>query len=231
MKKFIGVNEYYDYVWAELEEDGTIMCFSGGRSYLDAYTEKLEISDCFSDHDQNINGQRLKSGEKIPDDFKINWGEVEEDLIEDIKNDWIEPCGSILCEDCGEVEVYSDSLSYPDCPIKIRNHGSYCEAICLDCIEENPEENATILVEKTSDIFKAPNSVDVDFGELEEIETLFCDSSGLGHEREPAMTQKAVEMKVAELLKEHGEIRAALTGIGQFQVYVTIFKPSNKKAV
>lgn len=63
-----------------------------------------------------------------------------------------------------------------------------------------------------------------------EIETLFCDSSGFGSEYEPALTPEQAKAKVTELLKKYKgkQLYSALTGIGQFQVYVTLYIKTKK---
>lgn len=62
-----------------------------------------------------------------------------------------------------------------------------------------------------------------------EVECLFCDSSGLGSELEPALTPDKAKGRVATLLNEHGTLFGAITGQGQFQVYVSIYKLGNAK--
>lgn len=56
------------------------------------------------------------------------------------------------------------------------------------------------------------------------IETLFCDSSGFGSESEAALTERQMISRTKQLMDEHKNIYAALTGIGQFQVYLTFYK-------
>jgi hypothetical protein len=56
-------------------------------------------------------------------------------------------------------------------------------------------------------------------------ETYFVDSSGFGSSNEPAYTYPAFERIIEALLKDNPSRQyfCALTGIGQFQVYVSIF--------
>lgn len=56
------------------------------------------------------------------------------------------------------------------------------------------------------------------------IEELFVDSSGFGAPDEPALTGSQFDRELTALLKTHGELTAKLTGVGQFQVYVGLFK-------
>lgn len=56
------------------------------------------------------------------------------------------------------------------------------------------------------------------------ITELFCDSSGLGQEGESALTQNKLIQEVKNLIAEHGTLTAKITGSGQFQVYLGLFK-------
>lgn len=59
-----------------------------------------------------------------------------------------------------------------------------------------------------------------------EIEEFFCDKSGWGAEDEPALTPKQLISQLKELVNKHGEVYTAITGEGQFQVYITVFEKS-----
>jgi len=61
------------------------------------------------------------------------------------------------------------------------------------------------------------------------IQELFCDSSGLGADNEPALTKSQFEIKLTELLKEHGSLTAKITMTGQFQVYIGLFKKDKER--
>jgi hypothetical protein len=77
-----------------------------------------------------------------------------------------------------------------------------------------------------SDLFKAPDMTDTEVpSNFTEVATLFCDSSGFGRSSEAALTKDQALVKASELLKAHsGPLYVGLTGIGQFQVYVTVWK-------
>jgi len=60
------------------------------------------------------------------------------------------------------------------------------------------------------------------------IEELFTDNSGLGASDELALTQNQFLIRIKELIKEHGELDARITKVGQFQVYIGLFKQLNK---
>ena len=55
---------------------------------------------------------------------------------------------------------------------------------------------------------------------------LMCDSSGFGSPGELALTANQLKAKIKELIGEHEEetIGFAITEVGQFQVYVGVFK-------
>lgn len=59
---------------------------------------------------------------------------------------------------------------------------------------------------------------------VKHIETFFVDSSGFGRESEPALTYPSFLKRLEALKKKNKKLYGALTGIGQFQVYVSIFK-------
>jgi len=83
------------------------------------------------------------------------------------------------------------------------------------------------------DVKRSPDYSQVKISLLEEaagvklIEEYFVDSSGLGADNELAMTYSAFKLIVNRLLaianKREEVLYSALTGVGQFQVYVSIF--------
>lgn len=88
------------------------------------------------------------------------------------------------------------------------------------------------IVNHTSDVRRSPDYSGVNISQLASaaglnvIDTYFVDSSGFGSPGEPAMTFPAFEKTVNCLLsiagKHNHKLYSALTGVGQFQVYVTI---------
>jgi hypothetical protein len=64
-----------------------------------------------------------------------------------------------------------------------------------------------------------------------EIETLFCDSSGFGTSNEPALTKDQLLLKVKRLVEKHGTLHAFITSVGQFQVYITLYKKDRKSTI
>ncbi len=128
---------------------------------------------------------------------------------------------TVSCSECG---MYHDADAYIDVPFTVRD----CEVYCLECV---PDELRLQEVTKPEDLFKAPRVDEATLPEcFEEVETLFCDSSGFGNSNEPALTKEGAEQTVKELLKKHGTLYAGLTGCGQFQVYVTLYRKVEPKA-
>lgn len=60
------------------------------------------------------------------------------------------------------------------------------------------------------------------------VKNLFVDSSGFGAPDEPALDQNQFKTEVEALLKEHGALTAKITDVGQFQVYLGLFKKTGK---
>lgn len=60
---------------------------------------------------------------------------------------------------------------------------------------------------------------------------LFVDSSGFGAPDEPALTASQFDRELTSLLNTHGTLHAKITGAGQFQVYVGLFKKTRKSVV
>lgn len=127
------------------------------------------------------------------------------------------------CSQCFEYDDETDGYRYTH---KHLDSGTYC----ANCV---PVEEMLVEVEKPEDVFIAKDVSDLDLPkEYEAVEEIFCDSSGFGSESEMALTKNGTIEKVKALLKKHGTLYAGLTGIGQFQVYVTLYskKVKGKKA-
>lgn len=65
---------------------------------------------------------------------------------------------------------------------------------------------------------------DTDNVELEHLESLFCDSSGFGSPRERALTAEQLFEKLKEMIDEHGPIAVGTGEVGQFQLYLEVWK-------
>jgi len=90
-----------------------------------------------------------------------------------------------------------------------------------------------ITLDTFKDVYKSQKG-SVETSELlgfELLEELFVDSSGFGQENESALTLNSFEQKLKEHVKQNGVVYTCITGQGQFQVFVGVFKKMpNKKA-
>ncbi len=85
-------------------------------------------------------------------------------------------------------------------------------------LNEMPTEPFIAKVDQDKGVFKAPNIGDYRFEDYELIDDLFVDNSGFGSEDESALTAEQFLWEVKEGLGY------AIIGVGQFQVYVGVFK-------
>lgn len=68
------------------------------------------------------------------------------------------------------------------------------------------------------------------------IKEFFVDSSGFGLDNEPALTKNQFELELYKAIRDNDEngtkkLTAKITGVGQFQVYVGLFKKVAKSQV
>lgn len=125
-------------------------------------------------------------------------------------------CDTVTCEVCSamhDADSYGNDRSWD-----IVNE---CEVVCMEC---RSVDNVLVEVNDPSDIFKSKNLNGLDLKGYVEIDTLFCDSSGCGSPGERAMTKDQAIDAARELIKGRDQVYAGLTGIGQFQVYVTLYR-------
>lgn len=57
----------------------------------------------------------------------------------------------------------------------------------------------------------------------ERVDTLFCDSTGLGAPSEPALTKKQLIFEIDDLRRKHGTIRVAIEEVGQCQLHLVVW--------
>lgn len=124
-------------------------------------------------------------------------------------------CETVSCKECGALHD-SDASSWT-----VINE---CEAICCSC---QTAEDVLIDLNNPSDLLEAkfvPDDMNL-YG-YEEIECLFCDASGFGQEWERALTKQQAEIEVRRILAKYPNdtLKVGITGVGQFQVWVSIFK-------
>ena len=73
--------------------------------------------------------------------------------------------------------------------------------------------------------FNFPNIGSMEPEGFEVVEALFVDSSGLSGPDEPALTAEQFSDKLmGMMLKSKAQLYAAITEIGQFQLYVTVYQ-------
>lgn len=161
-----------------------------------------------------VQGQKVAACWSSGFDYEL--GETDPEKLDELYNEIDYFSDAIhFCEECGTAHDLDDSY-----------HPSFkvidCEVYCNDCV--NAEDLLTE-VNEPEDLFKARRLDGVAEPEgFEEVETLFCDSSGFGGPNEPALTRKQALNRTEELLEAHGSLYAAITDVGQFQVYVSFFR-------
>jgi len=90
-----------------------------------------------------------------------------------------------------------------------------------------------ITIDNMSDVYRA-GKASVDTMQLKGYELVheqMVDNSGFGRPDEYADTPEQFESRLKSLLKEHGKLTAKITDVGQFQVYVGLFKKTGKSKV
>lgn len=208
---FLGIDEYQTFIEAELNEDGTIRGFSG-YDYIHksrSYDKNEYLSNCCWTHEVSIKGVVFKSGEKLPKKLpKIS--KLNQRIYDNAyRNE------GFYCSSCG---LFHDSEQDYDLSYVFVDSEVYCKG----CVEI---DDLMKPLSDPEDFFKAPDLTGMKIPKkYKEVETLFCDSSGFGSPNEPALTKHAAIAEVKSLLEKHKNLVVGLTGIGQFQVYVTIWK-------
>jgi hypothetical protein len=142
--------------------------------------------------------------------------EYEELTDDDIKNikecEYI--CETVSCEECG-AQHDSDNSTW--------SIVDECTNVCNEC---RKAEDVLIDLTGPTDLFKAKNTEGVDLTRYEEVECLFCDASGFGQDWERALTKEQAEHEAERVMAQYPDetLKVGITGIGQFQVWVSIFK-------
>lgn len=206
IKNFIGMSQN-ELVFQEIK-DGVIRGFSS-YSPMELVNGDLVLSMSSWTHDVSLDfGIQYTTGMAaapmldIPDEYSNAY-----------------ECDTVSCEECGAVHNSDDCTGQSMDPTW--TIVGECAAVCLGC---RTADDALTLIENPKDLFRAKNCDMVVMDGYEEIDTLFCDSSGFGSTGERALTKKQAIDKVSEMMAEHGEMYAGVTGIGQFQVYVTLYR-------
>jgi len=201
-KTYIGLDSYESYIYQETNPDGMIRGFNC-YNLVELVNGDMVLSIHAWTHNVEIGGVKYSTG---------MLGMVAVDLPEEIQNAY--ECDTISCEECG-ANHNSDDSTWAIV--------GECTAVCLGC---RSVDQVLIPLDSPESLFKSKNLDDLDLSGFEKIETLFCDSSGFGGDSERALTKKQAELEVNRIIEENQgiELFCGLTGIGQFQVYVTVFK-------
>lgn len=203
-ESYIGTDKHGEIFCQEIK-DGAIRGFYG---YI-----VVELQDCTEvlqnvswTHEVTIGKKTIKTGD-APGKVKPLPSRLK-DLYE---------ADTVSCDECNAT-YDSENINYPDtCEFVYLE----CAAMCKSCVKA---ADLLIEVKNPKDIFSARSMIDVDTTGYTEVETLFCDSSGFGTSRERALTKNQAIETVKKLLKGKRKLYAGLTGIGQFQVYVTLYR-------
>lgn len=218
MKQFLGVDQYGSMIEVELNADGSIRGFNG-FNYIhssQSYDGNEYLSHSSWSHEVKIKNLSLKTGDKLP--VKLPKISKENQRIWD---EAYHDDGGVSCSECG---IWHASDQYHDVSYVFTG----CEVFCRGCVTF--EQLVSDPIESSDDLFKAKDVSNVEVPDtFEEVGVLFCDSSGFGSPGERALTKSQALERVTELLEEHGPLYAGITGIGQFQVYVTLWKRKAKK--
>lgn len=214
--RIIGQSEYGEIVRAEMDGNIIKSLSSGHIEHKDnTYDGNTYFTSGSWGGDYEVNGITYKRGMELAEDFDPFF---ENDSYKQImlNEEYYDANGS-WCSECG---TFHDTEQYYDVSYIITED---CELLCKGCAKT---EDLLVTVESGKDVFGAKDITGMEFAseDFEEVETLFCDSSGFGNSGERAMTQEQATNRTNDLIEEHGELYAGLTGIGQFQVYVSLYK-------
>ena len=222
MEKVIGQARYDGIVFAEVEDNKIKNIYS---KYLEHKNRTYDGNNYLTESgwggEYEVNGVTYKRGTELAEDFEPFFDD--EETKEIILNEDYYTANGHTCSACG---TFHDTEQYYNISFVILND---CELYCKSCVEA---EDMLHEVDDVSDFFQAKDMTrfPTKIKGYTMVETLFCDSSGFGNEREPALTERQAKARVQELLDKHGTLFAGLTGIGQFQVYVTLWKKRKARA-
>ena len=212
-KNYIGKSTCGELVFQEIK-DGVI------RGFTTAYPVELVDGETVLSMSSWCHSVELESGLIV----KSGFGAVPTLSLPE-EYDGCYTCDTVSCEVCSSAHDSDNCIGYSSDPTwTIVNE---CEAICLGC---RTAEQVMVPLTNASDLFKAKNLEGVSLDDFEEIDTLFCDSSGFGSDGERALTKSQAIKEAESIISDsNSPLYVGLTGIGQYQVYVTIFKKSASK--
>jgi hypothetical protein len=218
---WLGSNEEGELFKARLDADRRIICIDGyqpihkDQVYEGGSEDNYLI--CVSSGFEPTIGRNRKycRGQKLIETPKLKKRDLH------IVENYYESDGLSACSACG---LHHDTASYSRTWVLLNE----CEIYCKDCV------SALDLVkplEDENDLFSAPDISGMDQKGLKIVETLFCDSSGFGSAYERALTKDQAKSEVKRIIDKNKKIDlfVGITDIGQFQVYVTVFKKVKTK--
>jgi len=211
----LGQCQYGEIIFAEINEDRTIRGFSGHWFYdsEQTYDGNNYIENCQWTHSVEINGVTYKSGMKLAENIEPFF--IDEDIKQVMLDEDYYTDHGMTCSECG---TFHSTEQYSNVSYTILNE--YCELFCKTCVGADDLISETP-VQNVDDIYNAKDIVGLGSPEhFEEVETIFHDCGWGG----PATNHEGAKRIVDDLLEKYGEVYAALTGIGQFQVYVSLYK-------
>ncbi len=204
-KNYIGTNSRGDtHIFQEIDSNGMIRGFNG-YCVVETVDGTKGLENVQWTHKETIHGVMYETGDLLapiidmPDDIA--------DLYE---------INTVSCEECGGAH---DSEQYGAMSFVVVNE---CEVYCKQCVKSS---DLLVQVNESGDLFKARDVDGIDLNGYEEIDTLFCDSSGFGAPGEMALTKNQALKRMQDLLDSNsGPIYAGISDMGQFQVYVTLYR-------
>jgi hypothetical protein len=156
-----------------------------------------------------VNGKLYGRGSIIAEDHEPTF--IDDGVKQIILDDEYYTTNGSFCEECNTFhdteEAYNPTFVIFD----------DCTFLCKTCATA---EDMMIPVFDADDIFNAKDIRNLDLDGFKEVHTIFHDCGWGGH----ATNQDQAKIIIQDLQEEHGELYAGLTGIGQFQVYVTLYK-------
>jgi len=208
--RYIGKTEHGDLVFQKLDKNGLIAGFE--TFYVTELVDgTMVMTESSWTHEVTLKtGETWKSGD-MPCNLIFPMDAADADLY---------VVSTFSCDKCGgqhDADAYPNDQTY----IIVEE----CTVLCRDCVTA---DDVLFPLKSGRDLFKAKNVQGIDLTGYKEIDELFCDSSGWGSPGERALTKAQAEKAAQDLIDTHGEIYAGITGVGQFQVYVTIYKKARK---
>ena len=209
MKNYIGKDTYGEYVFQKLDDNGIIKGFDI-YYIVELVDGTMGLSQSSGTHEVKLDlgGHIYQSGMASAPNI---------DMPEEIAN--LYEVNTVSCEKCGAAhdaeEVYNPTFTIVE----------DCTVLCRDCVDV---DDILVVLNDAEKLFKSKDIRDISLDGYEEIDVLFCDSSGLGSSGERALTKSQAIERAEHLINSYPdtELFSGITGMGQFQVYVSIFKKS-----